>query len=278
MATNETTKAERGDWDKDFPPADSTNSGKSNNSDREKIPFLDTSKPGKYKVRLVGPYVKCRKHFKPYRATVQDTDKENDPAWKAGWIPSKRYAINVLDRLDGNKLKILEKGPSVFKFFYSYKVDCNNDPSGKEGPDFMITVIIPKGEDGMPNKLKTEYTVTHLDKAPFTKEDMKMICETDKDGNIIKDEKTGKPKSKLFPLLDIYKSTTAEKMKQMWDAVPEDKRVPPKRESNDDESPKSKPTSKEDVVEEKMADAPANEEDLFDDNKDEKGGASTDLF
>jgi hypothetical protein len=175
-------------------------------------------------------------------------------------------------------LKILEKGPSVFKFFYSYKVDCNNDPSGKEGPDFMITVTISKGEDGMPNKLKTEYTVTHLDKAPFTKEDMKMICETDKDGNIIKDEKTGKPKSKLFPLLDIYKSTTAEKMKQMWDAVPEDKRVPPKRESNDDESPKSKPTSKEDVVEEKMADAPANEEDLFDDNKDEKGGASTDLF
>lgn len=276
MANKETTKAERGDWDKDFPADNNNGEGSKGKGDREKIPYLDMSKPGKYKVRLVGPYIKCRKHFKPYRATVQDTDKDSDPAWKAGWVPSKRYAINVLDRLDGNKLKILEKGPSVFKFFYTYKVDCNNDPSGKEGPDFMITVSVPM-LDGQPNKLKTEYTVTHLDKAPFTKEDMKMICETDNDGNVIKDEKTGKPKSKLFPLLDIYKSTSPEKMKEMWDAIPEDKRTPPRRESNDDDSPKS-PAKAPAAVEEKMADAPANTEDLFDDNKDEKSGGSTDLF
>jgi len=275
MATNETTKAERGDWDKDF-PSDNNGEGQkgSGGGDREKIPYIDMSKPGKYKVRLVGPYVKCRKHFKPYRATVQDADKDSDPAWKAGWIPSKRYAINVLDRLDGNKLKVLEKGPSVFKFFYSYKVDLNNDPSGKEGPDFLITVKVPM-VDGQPKKMKTEYAVTHLDKAPFTKEDMKMICETDKDGNIVKDEKTGKPKSKLFPLLDIYKSTSPEKMKEMWEAIPEDKRVPPKREyDNSDKSTAPAPAA----VEEKMEDAPANTEDLFDENNEEKSDKSTELF
>ena len=275
MATKETTKAERGDWDKDFPAETEGGTSKSK-EDREKIPYLDMAKPGKYKVRLVGPYVKCRKHFKPYRATVQDTDKANDPAWLAGWVPSKRYAINVIDRADG-KLKILEKGPSVFKHFYSYKVDCNNDPSGKEGPDFMITVKVPM-LDGEPNKLKTEYTVTHLDKTPFTKEDMKVICEVDENGNVVKDEKTGKAKSKLFPLLDIYKSTTAEKMKEMWEAIPEDKRIAPKKEYDDDDKPKSKVVAKDSApVEEKMEDAPANNSDLFE-NKDAGATDSTDLF
>lgn len=280
MATQETTKAEKGDWEKDFPADGGTGGGGGkSNEDREKIPYLDMSKPAKYKVRLVGPYVKCRKHFKPYRATVQDKDKSIDPAWQAGWTPSKRYAINVIDRADG-KLKILEKGPSVFKHFYAYKVDCNNDPSGKEGPDFIITVSIPKGDDGLPNKLKTEYTVTHLERAPFTKEDMKVICEVDESGNIVKDEKTGKAKSKLFPLLDIYKSTSADKMKQMWDAIPEEKRIAPKRaEDDDDEALKSKTPAKEEApVVEKMAEAPANKSDLFDDNKGNKEDNSTELF
>lgn len=271
-----------GNWDEDFKEDNKGGGSSTSKSDRPKLVYMDMKSPGVYKIRLVGAHVKFRKHFKPYMANVQDSDKEIDPAWKAGFFPPLKFSINCIDRADG-VLKILEKGASVFKHFANYKALFGVDPAGKEGPDFAITVTIPKGKDGKPNKMKTEYAVTHLEKAPFTEKDMKVICKLDEKGNIIKDEK-GKPISNLWKLKEIYKSTSAEKMKKMWDDLPDEKKIAPKREGDskdvsapsEDEEPASAPETPV-VVEEKMDGAPADGEDLFD-NKENKEKDSSELF
>ena len=252
--------AEKGNWDADFNEEE-----KSAVDESKKTVYLDTSKAGKYIVRLVGAHVKCRRHFHPYRATVQDSEKDIDPAWLAGFFPPRRFAINVIDRAD-NKLKVLEKGVSVFKYFADYRSATGKDPAGvKEGVDFVITV---KG-----SKLDTEYSVIPIKDTPLTKEEIEMI-----------------KVQKLWPLTQIYKSTPAEKMKEMWDALSESQKTPPKRDnaggskSSAPSTPSapsvpSTPPPKAPVMEEKMTDAPANDADLFED----KGGAtedtdSTELF
>lgn len=273
-----------GNWDEDFKEDENKNSSAYNKSgDKQKIAYMDMKKPGIYKMRLVGAHVKFRKHFKPYMANVQDSDKEIDPAWKAGFYPPLKWAINVIDRADG-VLKILEKGATVFKHFANYKALFGVDPAGKDGPDFAITVTIPKGVNGKPNKLKTEYAVTHLEKAPFTKADMKVICKSDEKGELLKDE-NGKPISNLWKLKEIYKSTSAEKMKKMWDELPASAKIAPKSDfKNKDAVADDEPTAANDAepdtsapVEENMEGAPADSEDLFE-NKggEEKEGA--DLF
>lgn len=259
---NDKKLAEKGNWDSDF--ADDNDSG--GKADLPKTPYLDTSKGGDYTFRPVGPHIKCRKAFKPYTATLQDSDLDTDPASKAGWFFSKRYAINVIDRADG-QLKVLEKGATVFKGFANYKSVFGKNPSDvKEGADFMLKVKIPKGADGKPNKLKTEYTVMHLKETPLTDAEVAMIKE-----------------KKLFPLTDIYKSTPLERRQAMWDALPESAKVPPKKEpkegsgKNDkEEKPVSKP------VEETMDKAPAETDDLFSDDKakdsDKEDKDSAELF
>jgi len=64
-------KAQVGNWDEDFKiETKNTDSNKS-----RKLVFMNLNKPGNYRIRLVGDYIVCRKHFRPYKATVQD-DRE----------------------------------------------------------------------------------------------------------------------------------------------------------------------------------------------------------
>jgi hypothetical protein len=247
-------KAEVGNWDEDFKEDEKSSNGGNNQSSSgsRKAVYMDLSKPGNYKVRLVGPHIKCRKHFKPYKAIVQDNEKETDPAWKAGFFPSRRFAVNVIDKTgvkDGETgvLKILEKGPQVFKVFASYKAVAGVDPAGKEGPDFNIKVEIPKKDD----KMSTEYTVMNLGKALLSEGEIKMIKEVG-----------------LFPLKEIYKSTSSEKMKEMWDALSDTQKIAPKRtpkagEKTEENKVASKP--KEEPIQENMANSPADsgDEELF---------------
>jgi len=267
------TLAEKGNWD-DFNEEENSN-GNGKQNDRPKTLYMDTSKPGKYTVRPVGPHVKCRKLFDPYRATLNDADRDTDPAWKAGFYPQKRYAINVIDRADG-KLKILEKGASVFKQFANYKSVFGKNPSDKEvGADFLITVTVPKFPDGRPNKKKTEYNVTHLKETPLTKEEIAMISA-----------------QRLWPLTEIYKPTALEKRVEMWNALSDAAKIPPERENKDKGSetkaeeksetksetkPETKPATS---VEEKMPDSPADSSDLFGDeaNDGEEKAESAELF
>jgi hypothetical protein len=264
------TKAAQGDWDKDFNTTDENSGG----DEKTKINYIDMSKPGNYRVRLVGPHVKCRKHFKPYTATVQDGDKGIDPAWQAGWIPGKRNAINIIDKTgkkpgEVGELKVLEKGQTVFSGFANYKSVFGIDPAGKDGPDFNINVKVPMGSDGKPNKLKTEYSVTHIEKAPFTKEEIAMIKEKG-----------------LYPLPDIYRSTTAEKMQEMWDAIPEEKRKAPvfvkkddkgKVQENSTKNVEPEPEEENEPITETIT-APSTDDDLFGDQTAKDGEASTEMF
>lgn len=223
-------KAERGNWDTDFEEG----SGSSENQGKAK--YMDLSKAGQYRVRLAGPHVRFRKHFKPFRATVKDSleAKASDPAWKAGFYPSRRFAINVIDKTglgegETGELKILEKGPQVFQNFASYKATFGKDPAGKEGPDFIITVKIPNPS----NPLSTEYIVQHADTAPFTEAEKAMI----KDNN------------GLWPLSEIYKATPVEKLQEMWDELPDEKKVAPKRDYKEKSGSSNSSGSSDDATE-----------------------------
>lgn len=241
--------AEKGNWDEDFKQDENSGQNQGKQSDRPKTLYMDMTKPGKYMIRPVGPHIKCRKLFKPYRATLQDSDRDSDPAWGAGFFPSRRYAINVIDRADG-KLKVLEKGASVFKHFANYKATVGKNPSdAKEGSDFVVTVTIPKGPNGEPNKLKTEYLVMPIRETPLSKEEADMIRS-----------------QKLWPLTEIYKSTPLEKRQEMWNALSEEAKIAPKKteSDNEDSGSNSRPAPKvSQPVEETMDNAPADSDDLF---------------
>ena len=110
-------------------------SGKSN--------FLRLS-AGTYVVRLLGPPIAMNKFMvqgpdNRWRSAVCE-DAENNPVTKNHALnPSERYAINVIDRADG-ELKILEGGVMVFGEFKKYFTMTGNNPGATEGADFKIVV------------------------------------------------------------------------------------------------------------------------------------------
>jgi len=112
--------------------------GKSGKSD-----FLRLS-AGTHVVRLLGPPVAMNKFMVQgedgrWRSAVCE-DAENNPVTKNHGInPSERYAINVIDRSDG-ELKILEGGVSVFNEFKKYYTMTGINPGASIGADFKIVV------------------------------------------------------------------------------------------------------------------------------------------
>jgi len=245
---SEDKAAQSGNWDEDFAPksAGGSQSGESKNK------YMSLKEEGNYKIRLVGNHVKFYRHWNPIQAITHYDYKSEDPAWKAGFYPSKRFAINVIDRSDG-LLKILEKGSQVFEVFANYKSLFDKNPAGKDGPDFNIRVKIPGGD-----KRSTSYTVTHLDAAPFTEEEKTMIREN------------------LFDLPKIYKSSPLEDIQKQWDALSDEAKVAPVRDTDKKSSPKKEAQASAPAKEE-MADAPANDDDLFADTGD-KAEESSELF
>ena len=101
------SEVRKGDWDKDF--TDDGETKTEGQTEYRKAQYVQTPLSGTYKLRLVGDHVYCRKQFKPYKATCQDDEKSINPAWKAGWFPGKRFAINVINKTalddNGNPIK-----------------------------------------------------------------------------------------------------------------------------------------------------------------------------
>lgn len=237
-------EARKGDWVNDF-PSDEERAAK---SDRKKTEWMKFPKPGTYRVRLVGPYVSFLRHNKPFdgvRVITHPSYKEQDPVWQAGFYPRETYAIHVIDRADG-KLKILEKGTSIFKAFSTYKKVNEINPAGKEAPDFSIEVAWPDG-----NKFQAKYTVTALAKIqPLTTEEAALWT------------------ANKAPLPEIYKATSLEKIKELWAALPAEKKVAPKREDFAQKASASAPAPRPSPkIEESMPEAPAEKDDLFGDSK-----------
>lgn len=152
------------------------------------------------RLRLVDKPFKFWRHYDPIMAI--SPGYADDVCWQAGHQPRERYAIRVLDRSDGNKLKILEGGPSIFNDFKGYfELTSGKDPGGQNGPDWLIKVEIPMGKNGRKDRRMTKYHVMRDEKAPFTKEELASI------------------KANWFELPEMKKPHTAELIAEMFEAA-----------------------------------------------------------
>lgn len=237
--------AQYGDWASDF----NKEKGEGNGSKgKGRIEWMKFDKPGKYKVRLVGKYVKYLKHYKPFgkgvRIITHPSYKKEDPAWQAGFYPGDTFVIHIIDRTDG-KLKLLDKGRKLFECFFDYGTANNINPAGPDAPNFEIKVEWPNG-----NKNRAKYSaVSSGGPAPLTPEEKELI------------------KANHVELGTIYRATPLAKIKEAWEAVPEQYRTP-KRDDEEGEvaAPAAKTAAKVEappVIEESMGAAPAEEDDLF---------------
>lgn len=159
-------------------------------------------KEGKFRVRCVGEPFFYEQIFIPKKVTGTDRDipvispgKDEDPLVRLGYSPSERVAVNVLDRKDENKLKIMRVGPSVFNHIVNYCEETGVEPGDpKQGPDILITVEDPGG-----NPRQRKYTVTFLPPTPLKKTEAKKIKD---DGG-------------LHDLEKYFKSTPVEEIEEL---------------------------------------------------------------
>jgi hypothetical protein len=239
--------AQYGDWAADF---NKERGGDGNGKSKNKIEWMKFDKPGKYKVRLIGKYVKYLKHYKPFgkgvRVITHQSYKPEDPAWQAGFYPAETYVIHVIDRNDG-KLKLLDKGRKLFESFFDYGTANNINPAGPEAPNFEIKVEWPNGQ-----KNRAKYTaVAAGGPAPLTPEEKELV------------------RANHVELGAIYRATPLAKIKEAWDAVPVQYRTPKRDDEGDNtsEAPaKDNKDAKEKgkpAIEESMGSAPAEDDDLF---------------
>lgn len=199
-----------GNWDEDF----------NNNYNADNRPvYMQFPEKGDYRVRFVGQPVSFSKFGDPFdfkdRVIVDPAVKDEVPATKAGFYPRSYYAIHLIDRRDG-ALKILEKSKMFFNPIASFKKTNNIDPGGiNEGHDFTISVDWP-GK----NKRQTKYSIQPcLSPSPLTEEEKKMA------------------KEKHWNLKKLYASTPLAKIKELWDALPEEAKIPKSKEES--ESPRA---------------------------------------
>ncbi|MAG24209.1 hypothetical protein CMI47_01390 [Candidatus Pacearchaeota archaeon] len=94
---------------------------------------------------------------------------------KYGETARKRFAVNVIDREDG-QMKVLEGPISILSQIGIWAQETDIDPGSNDGGEFAIKVECP-GSD----RRKTRYVVQYIKPAPFTDEEKEMIKE-----NIVK--------------------------------------------------------------------------------------------
>lgn len=194
-------------WDKinvDNSKVKSKNS--SNDGDRRSLKYITLGKKAVGKEYIVRP-IKNPVGF--YKAVIQtpdgrwnnvvvemddeggDTHVRNHPLYLNHNVPfSARYAINVIDRADG-EVKILEGGVSIFEAFSKFNEMTERSPGAKEGADFKIEVTGKKGKD--------YYKVNMHAKTVLGADEVDQI----------------KEQGGIYKLQDIYKPTPDEKWKKL---------------------------------------------------------------
>jgi hypothetical protein len=139
--------------------------------------FLKLQAGNKYKLRLVGKAIKYLQHWDPFACRSPGVDAATgqvlDPLMQLGYEPKPRFAIWVLDREDGDRIKVMDFPGSLFDAFKEWKQAHNEEPGGMKGCDWQIKVTPGPGGD----KRKTKYSAMHLDRAPFTEDETKRIKE-----------------------------------------------------------------------------------------------------
>ena len=140
--------------------------------------FLKLQAGSKYRLRLVGSPLKYLQHWTMSGSSVTcrspgtdpTTGQIVDPLMLMGEEPKVRFAMWVLNRDDGNKLQIIDFPPQLAQHFALWKEGFNDEPGGKNGPDWQIKLDAPGGV-----KSQTKYSALALDRAPFTEEELKRI-------------------------------------------------------------------------------------------------------
>jgi len=172
--------------------------------------FLKLQQGNRYKIRLVGKALHYYQFWEPI--VVRSPYKDDDgtvicPLCQAGFTPKDRFSIWVIDREDG-KLKIMDFPPSLFNSFREWHKATNEDPGGRNGPDFSIKVEAPSGKQKY-----VKYSATSIAPAPFTEEEIKQI----KDGKlkermneVRKDDSPDDIRQKMVDA-GIVRASTAEK-------------------------------------------------------------------
>jgi hypothetical protein len=146
--------------------------------------FLKLEVGKKYKIRLIMKAVEYFQHFDPVACrspggVPTDPNDPNspikiiDPLMLQGFTPKKRYACWVMDRDDGNKLKVMDFPPSLHDIFSEWRTNTPDsaDPGGVNGPDWVITLKIPPGG----NKRMTKYYAQSLERSPLSEEEVKHL-------------------------------------------------------------------------------------------------------
>jgi hypothetical protein len=115
-----------------------------------------------YQVRFIGPPVKFHKYFVAGKSAICSDPETCSVRKKYNIEPGVRYAVNVLNRKDG-QLYLVEVPPSVLKPVSAWGKRRQTDPGGVNACDFSISVT---GQKKM-----TRYEVVPLDITPLTAEE-----------------------------------------------------------------------------------------------------------
>jgi len=121
---------------------------------------------GSNKVRLVGDPYKFMQHYQPISARCPG---EGCPLCENGDKAKVRYVVNVFDRDDSNKLKVLELGTQVIKQIADIAQELEINPGHNNSVEFTIK------REG--KGLNTKYTVIPKGNSPFTDEEKAVLKE-----------------------------------------------------------------------------------------------------
>jgi hypothetical protein len=151
-----------------------TDSGDSQKSDL----FLKLTH-GKHRIRLVGEAKPVRICWDSGKKLILP-DGDEGSVWEQklkamGLEVRSNIVINVFDRNDTEdvRVKILEKGTSVFKSILVNYENTKVHPGGTDGHEWIIIAEVPS------DPRRTKYTVTSLGPSPFTEAE-KVILKREK--------------------------------------------------------------------------------------------------
>lgn len=177
-------------------------------SSGSKTNFLKLEGGKTYTVRPVGTpceffkfFAKTAKGNRSVCVEVEDVDKASDLLSKAlgkDIKPQHRYAINIIDMDDSNKVKILENGAKIFRAFGVWSKSTKKLIGGK---DAWIWTIHATG-DG----LERDYNAFPVNAAPLDPKEVERV------------------KAEHYNLSEIYKGVPLDQVvaKITGDKVPED--------------------------------------------------------
>lgn len=145
-----------------------------------KIVWLKIPTNGDVRIRPVGQAVEFVKIFVDTAKGSRSVIVDPEDAEKAVALVSaeaghdvrstNRFAMNVIDRNDGNQIKVFESGMQVFGFWAKWQMATNIHPGSREGYDWSI-----KSEKTGPEKQNVKYTPIPLVPTAITQSEWEAI-------------------------------------------------------------------------------------------------------